>query len=65
MIDYEKCPHCGSCNNVIGKQSGYARVTANKCVTFKEQTLYHIICLDCGTIIRSFIKNPKRLVVKK
>lgn len=58
----EKCPYCGGKEFVEGKQSGYATVyPSNKTFTFKTQVLYHKICLNCGTIIRSYVKNPKLL----
>ncbi len=62
----EKCPHCGEENNVLAAQQGYANVTpVGKIFTMKEQSLYHIVCLNCGTIIRSYVEQPQKLVVKK
>lgn len=61
----EKCPYCGKQEFVEGKQEGYANIApANKVWTFKSQTLYHLICLNCGAIVKSFVKNPKKLVTK-
>ena len=61
----EKCPYCGSKEFIEAKQEGYAEVRpTNKTLTFKSQILYHIICLNCGTVIKSYVKNPKRLVTK-
>ena len=51
--------------NVIGVQSGYATVSANKSLTFKTQNLYHVICLNCGSVIRSFVKNPEKLIINE
>lgn len=65
MEKIEKCPYCGSTKNVIGKQSTYAKVCPNKKIALREETLYHVICLKCGTVIRSYVKNPENLVVKK
>ena len=46
----------------LGKQDGYAEVyPADKFFSFKSQKLYHEICLDCGTVVRSYIKNPEKL----
>lgn len=61
----EKCSHCGNTGNVIGKQTGYANIKANKHATLKEQPVYHVICLNCGTIIRSYVEKPEMLVIKK
>lgn len=62
----EKCPHCNRYENVLAVQQGYANlVPTNKIFTFKEEPLYHIVCLRCGTIIRSYVKNPKKFLVEK
>ena len=61
----EKCQYCGCTNNVVGMQSGYASVVPNKALSLKSQPIYHIICLNCGTIIRSYVPRPQQLVVKK
>lgn len=61
----EKCPFCGNNEFVEGKQEGYASVgPANKVLSFKSQTLYHIICLNCGAVVKSYVKNPQKLVTK-
>lgn len=62
----EKCPYCGNQEFVEGRQDGYATVSpANKTLTFKSQLLYHVICLNCGAVVKSYVKEPKKLVVKK
>ncbi len=65
MKNQEKCPYCGKEELVEGKQEGYASIApANKVLTFKSQTLYHLICLNCGAIVKSYVKEPKKLVTK-
>jgi ribosomal protein L32 len=57
------CPYCGGEQFVCAKQSDYAKVTpANKVLSLKSQILYHEICLNCGTVVRSYVPNPKNLV---
>lgn len=51
------CPYCGGTEFVIGIQGGYAAVNTEK-FSFRGQTLYHEICENCGTVIRSFIYCP-------
>lgn len=58
----EICPYCGQEKFVIGKQTGYATLKPNKRVSLKEETIYHKICLNCGTVVRSFVNNPKNLL---
>ena len=59
-----KCPYCGKEETVIGKQIGYAAIKPNKKISLSEQPIYHIVCLNCGSIIRSYVQNPKELIVK-
>lgn len=62
----EKCPYCGSNEFVEGKQTGYSDVhPADKIFTFKSQTLYHQICINCGAVVKSYVKNPKVLRINK
>ena len=42
-----KCPYCGKEEFVTGKQ--------------KSKAVYHEICVNCGTIVRSYVKNPENL----
>ena len=66
MKDENKCPYCGYNEFIDCKQDGYASISpANKVLSFKTQTLYHKICLNCGTVIKSYIKEPKKLLSKK
>ena len=53
------CPWCGGKDVVEGIQSAYAKVQPNKTLTFKGESLVHAICKECGTVIRSYVKNPK------
>ena len=65
MNRQEKCSCCGCENNVIGVQSSYGRVCSDTRIMLSGQTLYHVICLECGAVIRSYVKNPERLIVRK
>ena len=65
MIKEEKCPYCGSLEFVEAKQDSYACVSPMKTFTFKSQILYHTICLNCGSVVRSYVKNPKKLLLKE
>lgn len=55
------CPYCGCKKTAVGVQSGYASIRRDKTFTLKSQALYHEICLDCGTVLRSFVKRPQDL----
>lgn len=65
MNNIEKCPYCGKQEFVEGQQDGYgAIVPANRIFTFKSQILYHTICLNCGAVVKSYVKEPQKLVVR-
>ncbi len=53
-----KCQFCGNSHNFVeAVQEGYARVSYS---AFGSQPLYHLICLDCGSVVRSYIKKPEK-----
>ena len=65
MEKKDKCCYCGNETFVIGRQSYQGALTpAEKKLTLKGQELYHVICLNCGTVIRSYVKNPQKLIIK-
>jgi predicted nucleic-acid-binding Zn-ribbon protein len=57
----EKCPYCGGTDFVIAKQIPGIE-SADKWINFTGQILYHKICLNCGTVVRSYVKEPKKLL---
>lgn len=58
-----KCPYCGKEEFVTGKQgAAYAGITVS---LLKERAVYHEICVNCGTIVRSYVKNPEKLRKKR
>ncbi len=58
-----KCPFCGKEKFVEGRQDGYATIGPNKMFTLKGQAVYFVICLECGTIVRSYVKKPQDLII--
>ena len=55
------CPWCGGKDFVEGIQSTYAKVQPNKALTLKGENLIHVICKNCGTVVRSYVENPQVL----
>lgn len=55
------CPWCGGKDVVEGIQSTYAKVQPNKALTLKGENLIHVICKNCGTVVRSYVENPQVL----
>lgn len=66
MNNVEKCPFCGNKEFIEVVQAGYASVyPANKVFTLKSQSLFHVICLNCGAVVKSYVKEPQKLAPKK
>lgn len=57
------CPHCGGTETVIGKQTAANEFVVPKyaATNFFGTALYHVICRNCGTLIRSYVDNPEAL----
>ncbi|MBD1372826.1 transcription initiation factor TFIIIB [Hazenella sp. IB182357] len=54
------CPECGGTEIGKGKHSGYAVMTpGDKLMTLGSEIVY-TLCTDCGFIIKSYVKNPKK-----
>ena len=56
------CPHCGEMETVSGRQTGEGGVirTDSKPMLYSLD-LYHVRCKKCGTVIRSYVLEPKKL----
>ena len=59
------CPHCGSVHVTVGKQlsvqGGGCVVPQHAMTPIFGTIMYHVICFECGTVIRSYVDNPKVL----
>ncbi len=58
------CPFCGGHEIIETFQSAYGAVSAvqNK---FGGCALYHAICRNCGSVVRSYVKDTEKLLKKK
>ncbi len=57
----ESCPYCSGREFASGVQSGYSQILGENRI-FGAQTLYHVVCLGCGSVVRSYVKKPKKLL---
>ena len=63
-IKITECPFCHGTEFLEGKQEGHAQM--NSCESWWYSTeLYHVICRRCGSVVRSYVKNPEKLLPKK
>ena len=59
-----RCPFCGGTEFIETFQSAYGAVssTSNK---LGGCTLYHSVCRRCGSVVRSYVREPEKLLKKK
>lgn len=61
MMNKYKCPWCGCEEVVYGVQTDEAKVRPAKPITFDSgEILIHVICRKCGTVLRSYVRDPER-----
>ena len=53
------CPHCGGRETLAAKQEGHGAIYPRKGIFSFGKTLHHVVCKDCGTVIRSYIEDPQ------
>ena len=64
MKKITKCPFCEGTQFTITYQMGHGAVVSVS-NPLRSQLLYHKICLNCGSVVRSFVKEPKLLISRK
>ncbi|MBQ9552932.1 MAG: hypothetical protein IJU96_09255 [Clostridia bacterium] len=59
-----RCPYCGGTEMIETFQTAYGAVsaTSNK---LSGCSLYHSICRKCGSVVRSYVKEPEKLLKRK
>lgn len=63
-VKIEKCPYCGGEEFIEAKEYSYGGVYVST-GGFRSETLFATICRDCGSVVRTFCKNPEKLYPKK
>jgi len=59
-----RCPYCGGEEMIEAYQSCYGAVTATSNI-LGGRTLYHMICRSCGSVVRSYVKEPEKLLKRR
>ena len=59
-----RCPYCGGTETIEVYQFYYGAVSSvnNK---LHGADLYHSVCRNCGSVPRSYVKDPEKLLKKK
>jgi Fe2+ or Zn2+ uptake regulation protein len=63
-IQVTECPFCHGNEFIEGKQEGYAQITSKHSAWYSG-VLHHVICRRCGSVVRSYVKDPEKLLKKK
>lgn len=63
-FNISKCPFCGSEELEMGCQCMQAQMVSVHSM-FKGTKIFHIVCMDCGSIIHSYVEQPEKLKGKK
>ncbi len=63
-IKDELCPYCNGTEFIEAKHSGYGALVSCES-EWLGAALYHVICRRCGSVVRSYVKDPEKLLKKK
>ncbi len=58
------CPWCGGSEMIEAYQSAYGALTATS-NPLGGRPLFHAVCRRCGSVVRSYVKDPEKLLKKK
>lgn len=60
-IQHKKCPFCGGGRFIEAAQDGYGAIRSG----LRHASLRHVICRGCGSVVRSYVDEPERLLPKR
>lgn len=63
-VKIEKCPFCGGEELIESGMGSYGNVFVS-CGAFRSTSVFATVCRDCGSIVRTYCKNPEKLFPKK
>lgn len=63
-VKIERCQYCGGEEFIEGRVAAYGGAYVST-GGFRNEALYAVICRNCGSVVRTFCKNPEKLCVKK
>lgn len=63
-IKVSECPFCNGNEFIEGKQDGYAQISSRESAWYGG-VLYHVICRRCGSVVRSYVKDPEKMLKKR
>lgn len=63
-IKIEKCPLCGGEDFIECQVAAYGGVFVTT-GGFRNEAVWATVCRNCGSLVRTFCKNPEKLYPKK
>lgn len=66
-VKIEKCPYCGGEEFIDTKVKSYGSsyLKPLKKGGLRSATLFATVCRDCGSVVRNYVRSPKKLFPKK
>ena len=62
-VNIDRCPYCGYGEFIEATQwNPDAYVTGEALL---GQELHHLVCRHCGSVVRSYVEDPEKLLKKK
>ena len=67
MVDIKitECPFCHGTEFLEGKQNDSRAEMQSTQNMWYSGVVYHTVCRNCGSIVRSYVKNPENMLKKK
>ena len=62
-IKIVQCPYCNGTQFTTAFQQGFAIIGVERPLSGMQ--LYHKICLSCGSVVRSYVRDPEKLLKRK
>lgn len=63
QISVEKCPYCGGTELFEARVCSYGGAYIST-GGFTYASLYATVCRDCGSVVRSYVKEPEKALKK-
>lgn len=66
-VEIATCPFCGGGEFVETKVMSYGGVyvTPASSMGLRHEYLFATVCKDCGSVVRTYVQSPERLISKK
>ena len=59
-VEISSCQYCGGSDFRYGYQSGDSRLDGAHGFLDNQEPIHHLVCAECGAILFSWVKNPRK-----